>query len=206
MRYIGFCIFLLVFHSSWTVNAQVGIKMGMHSFDVSAPKDILFEDDKLQYRESELGFQGGLFARIDLKAVFLEPRIMFHSTKVEYTLDGESGSLGDAIRSETFTNLDIPVLIGFDLLFLDVFMGPVAHIHLDSASDLVDFEGYESKFDSATYGWRAGIGFGIGDIDLSVEYEGNFSSFGNHINIGGERFDFGDTPSRILVNLGVAVF
>jgi hypothetical protein len=46
----------------------------------------------------------------------------------------------------------------------------------------------------------------IFNLDLSLEYEGNFSEFGNHINIGGQQFSFDDTPSRLIFNLGIRIF
>lgn len=193
-------------HSS-QAQVEVGVKMGFHSFDLSNPKDIILPDDEsIRFKDAKLGFQGGFYTRFDLGQVSLEPRLMLHSTTVEYSFNGDGGTVIDNIKKESFTKLDIPVLVGFDLFFLDALVGPVAHLNLDSSSDLFDIGGYDERFSTATYGWRAGLCFGLGNIDLSLEYEGNFSDFGDHITVGGQEFDFDDSPSRIIFNLGIRIF
>lgn len=187
--------------------SQIGIKLGVHSFDISSPRDIIVNDNTtISYDKANLGFQGGIYGRINLGGMFIEPGLMFNSTEVSYTLDGENGSLVNNVKNESFTNLDIPLLVGCKLLFMDLFVGPVAHIHIDSTSDLFDISEYDQKFNNAEYGFRAGLGVEVGNVNLSLEYEGNFSNFGDHITIAGQEFDFGDKPSRLLLNLGLNIF
>jgi len=84
--------------------------------------------------------------------------------------------------------------------------GPVAHLNLNTSSDLFDIDGYEERFDLATYGYRLGAGVDIGKINIGIEYEGNFSNFGEYINIGGSEFSFDDSQRRILLNIGFKLF
>lgn len=199
---------LVIVANPLSSQVDFGVKMGVHSFDLNDPKDILFPNSEgsIKFSEAKLGFQGGIYTKFHFANVFLEPRVMLHSTKVEYIVDGDQGGLIDNIREESFTNLDIPLLLGFKLLLFDAVVGPVAHLNLDRTSDLFDLEGYDDRFDAAHYGWRAGIGFSIGNMNVGLEYEGNFSKFGDHINIGGQDFDFNDTPSRLILNLGIKMF
>jgi hypothetical protein len=185
-----------------------GIKMGVHSFELNNPKDLIFPNSEgsIKFSEAKLGFQGGIYTKINFANVFLEPRVMLHSTRVSYVVDGSDGGIIDNIKEESFTNLDIPLLLGFKLLLFDAVVGPVAHLNLDRSSDLFDLAGYDDRFDAATYGWRAGIGFSIGNLNLGVEYEGNFSKFGDDITIGGQDFSFDETPSRLIFNLGIRMF
>ena len=202
MKSIPFILLFSFLYANSTF-AQIGVKAGVHTFDINNPREIIFpRETTLSYSEANLGFQAGLYGRIKLGGLFLEPGVMLNSTKVEYRLDGENGNLGQQLRSETFTNLDIPVLLGLNVLFLDLTLGPVAHLHLNSISDLTDFDGYSSRFSTADYGWRAGIGTSIGKLNIGLEYEGNFSEFGDHITIAGQEFSFGSNPSRILLNVG----
>ena len=200
-------VIILIFGAFSTLEAQVGIKLGVHSFDLNDPSDIVFPDDsQIQFSEAQLGFQAGIFGKFDIASFFIETRIMLNSTSVEYTLDGENGGLGENILNESFTDLDIPLLLGVNVAFLDLFAGPVAHIHLNSSSDLFDFNGFGQRFSRAEYGWRLGVGTEIGNLSIGVEYEGNFSQFGDHITIAGQSFNFGDTPSRLIFNLGFKIF
>jgi len=187
--------------------AEFGVKMGFHSFDLSNPSDIILPDDEsIRFTDAKMGFQGGFYGRFKLGGISLEPRLMLHSTSVEYSFNGENGGLIDNIKKESFTQLDIPLLFGFDVLFVNALVGPVAHLNLDSSSDLFDLAGYDDRFSTATYGFRAGFCISLGNIDISMEYEGNFTEFGEHITIGGQQFDFADTPSRLIVNLGIPLF
>ena len=207
MNNLKYTFIILSFVFANSSKAQIGVKLGVHSFDVASPTAILLGTGaSVNYLDSELGFHGGLFGKIDLGKITLESRLMLHTTEVNYTLNGDNGNILGNIQNERFTNLDIPVLFGFDLLFLDVFLGPVAHLNLTSTSDLIDLNGYESRFSTADYGYRAGLGISLGKTILSLEYEGNFSNFGDHITFAGQRFNFGQTPSRLLLTLGFELF
>jgi hypothetical protein len=77
---------------------------------------------------------------------------------------------------------------------------------INTSSDLFDWEGYEDRFDTAQYGFRVGLGGNLGKINVGLEYEGNFSKFGDHISIAGQEFSFDSRPSRLILNLGIRIF
>jgi len=210
MKKIALAAIVLLSFGLNSIYSQIdfGVKMGVHSFELNNPKDIIFpkSEGSIHFSEAKMGFQGGIYTKINFANVFLEPRIMLNSTKVEYLINGDDGDLIDNIKEESFTNLDIPLLLGFKMLLFDAVIGPVAHINLDRTSDLFDLAGYNDRFDTASYGWRAGIGFSIGNLNVGLEYEGNFSKFGDNISLGGEEFSFDETPSRLLLNIGIRMF
>lgn len=185
---------------------QFGLKLGVHSFDLNSPSDLLFPNNAtVKYEGAKLGFQIGIFGKIPLGGLFIESRLMLRSTSVEYSLDGENGNAIDQIREESFTQLDIPILVGGRFLFLDVFTGPVAHIFLNSTSDLMELETYTSDFKAADFGWRIGVGTGFSNVVFGLEFETNFSNFGDHISIGGQDYSFGDMPNRLIFNVGFKI-
>ncbi len=186
---------------------QFGAKFGIHSFDLNSPSDIITPDNEnIMFSDAKIGFQGGIYSKIQLGGLFLEPRLMLHSTSVEYTFSGDNGGIVNNVVNENFTNLDIPVLIGLDLALIDIYAGPVAHLHLNTSSDLFDWSGYDERFDTAQFGFRIGTGIDIGKINVGLEYEGNFSKFGEHITIAGEEFSFDSRPSRLILNIGIRIF
>lgn len=204
-----FIIAILLVAGATNCFSQVsfGVKMGIHSFDLSNPIDIILPDDQsIKFRDAKVGFQGGIYTKFQIGSIYLEPRVMLNTTSVNYTFNGDNGGIVENIKQESFTNLDIPVLFGFDVLFLNMYLGPVAHLNLNTSSDLFDIAGYNERFKTATYGYRIGTCFSLGSIELGLEYEGNFSNFGEHINIGGEQFTFSDTPSRLIFNIGIPIF
>ena len=182
---------------------EFGIKGGVHSLELASESVILPGNTEIDFLESEYGFQFGVFTRIKLFGLFIEPAAMLHTTSVNLTLSEiEEGGIINSIRNERFTNLDIPVLVGFKILFFKALVGPVAHLNIANASDLVDIDGFSQRFNRASYGYQAGLGFDIWDLRLEVKYEGNLSKFGDHIFIGGQNFSFDKRPSRVIANLG----
>jgi hypothetical protein len=185
---------------------EFGIKGGLHSLDLAKESIMLIgadEDRQLNLLESDFGFQFGLFTRIKIFGLYIEPSAMLHTTSVNYTLE-EIGSNGiaNSVLNERFTNLDIPVLLGFKLLLFKAFVGPVAHLNINSSSDLIDINGYSQRFEKATYGFQAGLGFDIWKLRLEAKYEGNLSKFGDHMIFGNQNVSFDERPSRVIVNIG----
>jgi len=209
MKKLSFIACFIAF-TSLNLLSQVnfGLKFGVHTFDVSNAKSILIPNSSqsIEFKDAKIGFQGGIYTKFKIGSLILEPRLMLHSTKVEYTFNGDNGGALSSIRKESFTNLDIPVLFGYQLSIFNLMAGPVAHLNLNTSSDLFDIDGYEERFDLATYGYRLGAGVDIGKINIGIEYEGNFSNFGEYINIGGSEFSFDDSQRRILLNIGFKLF
>ena len=66
---------------------------------------------------------------------------------------------------------------------------------------MFDFSGYDERFKTATYGWRAGLGFNVGNLNLGVEYEGNFSEFGENVTVGGQDFSFARLSVKLVTHI-----
>ncbi len=204
--FLFFIGLIFITQLSSQIGFNAGIKGGIHSFEVPSAQGILVGDQTINFLDSPLGFQFGLYGRLDLSLISIEMRAMLHSTSVNYTLNGSNGSVIENIRSESFNSLDIPLLVGFEVLFFDLFVGPVAHLNINSTSELLEFDGgIISQFSTAEYGWRAGFGTAIDRFNLALEYEGNFSRFGNHLSIGDRQFDFGNSPRRLLITFGIEI-
>jgi len=90
----------------------------------------------------------------------------------------------------------------FELSFFRVHAGGVAHLVIDSASDLIDIKGYKGTFEKANYGYQAGIGIDAWKIRIDINYEGNLSKFGNHITIDDTPYSFKNSAARLILNAG----
>jgi hypothetical protein len=205
-------IFLAIFAFglSTTIDAQVfkaGVKVGLSTPNIR-PSDVkAFNTDSLNVKLSDAfyGFHFGGWARLSVGRFVIQPEILYNSAKVQYTAKSiKAGfNLTDTIRNEKFTNLDIPVLVGMKFGGFRLNAGPVAHIHLDSNSDLTKFSSYTGKFKTATWGYQAGIGAEFGRLGIDIRYEGNFTKFGEHINFGSKSYTFDKSPSRFLVSAAI---
>ena len=170
--------------------AEIRLKNGVDSF-------------KLKLTDANYGFHFGGWARLTFAKVYLQPELLFNSSKVEYRY-GKLNSTADSIRNETFNNLDIPIMLGTKLGSFRINAGPVAHIRIGGSSDLTNTSGYSEKFKNSTWGYQAGIGFDAGKVGIDLRYEGNFDNFGNHITFGGKTYEFSKAPSRFVATAAIA--
>jgi hypothetical protein len=200
---------LLLSLSFFSVSAQfeIGLKAGLNSTNLTTEGIIINSDDgngiQLNFRNSDYGYQFGLYTRLSVASVFIEPNLLFSSNKVDYQItDLGSPEVLDIVRNETYNYLDIPVFVGFKAGILKIQGGPVAHLFIDSASELLELNGYEQNFKEASYGWQAGIGLDLWKFRFEVNYEGNFSKYGEHITVNGFPYQFDDSANRIIINAG----
>jgi hypothetical protein len=195
-----------------TTNAQTfkyGIRGGISTPDIK-PGDvdsIRFKRGtdslKLKLSDANYGFHFGAWARLKIAGFYIQPEVLFNSSKVEYKL-AKLNSTVDSIKNETFQNLDIPIMIGTKLGSFRINAGPVAHVRLGGSSDLTSIAGFSESFKSSTWGYQAGIGFDAARVGIDLRYEGNFSNFGNQIMINGKAYEFSKAPSRFIASVAIA--
>lgn len=186
-----------------TAQIKFGLRGGISTMDIEAGQLLISDRDGLDeltlaVQDAKFGVHAGIFAKVPLGPIFLQPEILFNSNKVTFTQDNVDG-----ILTEKYQYLDIPVMAGIQLGPIKPQFGLVGHVFLDSASDL-QIEDYQEDFNSLTLGWQGGLGLEFKKILVDVKYEGNFSRFGNHINVGDNEYAFSDRPSRVVVTLGYA--
>ena len=207
MKQIFIAAALVLF--TFTVQAQKfkwGAKVGigtsnLRSESIESPTAL-----RLTINEAKLGYYAGLFGSFNRGSFLLQPEILFNSNRVDYSFkDYKKPGIVDTIRTEKYSQLDIPVLLGTKVGPLLLKAGPVAHIHLNSSSELASLTGISEKWKSALWGYQLGIGLGFSSrMHLDIRYEGNFDRWGTHIKLGGTDFNFSQKPSRWLVNIGYA--
>jgi len=135
---------------------DLGIKGGITSstFTIDKVKNIYYGDEKLSYSGSEFiqdasnGLSIGLFARLKLKRLFLQPEANFvvrngkMNLYVEPDVENENATaITEVTQGIQLSTLDIPVLFGIKaldlkVLKLNLFTGPSASIILNENIDL----------------------------------------------------------------------
>lgn len=184
-----------------------GVKVGIGTANLTGEAAPISTDSiKLGIKNARYGYYFGLFAQVKMGPVFLQPELLFNSNRVDYTFKNLKEPNADSIRTERYNYIDLPILIGFKLGPIRAKVGPVAHIHINSSSELSDVKGYNEKWKTALWGYQAGLGLNFTErIHLDIRYEGSFDKWGSHINIGTKNYAFQQgKPSRWLVNVGYA--
>lgn len=190
---------------------KFGIRGGVSTTEISVDELLVTNAEdmnrlRLGIQEANYGYHFGLFAQANAGSFFIQPEILFNSNSVDFkVVDLTLQEDVPAIFRENYQYLDIPVMFGFKLFnTLRLQGGPVGHVFLNSASDLVNIEGYDEKFEQFTYGYQAGLGLDFWKFVIDVKYEGNFNNFGDHINIDGRSYEFNQSPTRLVASVGIA--
>ena len=171
-----------------------------------APRGEVFndvEEFKLAINDANYGMHIGFLIQAKMNKFFIQPEFLFNSNSVNYKVEDFSGDqIITTIKEEKFNYLDIPIMVGYRLGPLRLQGGPVAHVLINSSSELFDLEGYDQKFDETTWGYQAGVGLDIWRFIFDLKYEGNFNKFGDHINFFGDQYTFDKSPGRWIASVG----
>lgn len=201
-----FSLIFLLFSVASLAQIEFGIKAGLSSYDLANEGFLINDGDKqVEWNISNAGYghHFGIYTRLSLLGVYLEPALLFNSNRVTYDITeySESGVF-TKVKNEKYNQLDIPVMAGIKLGVLRFQGGVVGHLFINSISDVVDFKGYDQRFKTGSYGWQAGVGLDIWKLRMDLNFEGNLDKFGDHITINGQDYTFEDRPSRLLLTLG----
>jgi len=188
-------------------DAEFGIKIGLQNHHVTPLETISLESSaelvEMSIGNIDYGFHAGIYGRFKLFKLLWEPAALLNSQGMTYLVKSADDEVAEL--KEFYQSLDIPLNIGVLILnTVKIHAGPVAHFHLNSTSELFDTEGYEQKFDMANFGYQAGLGLDLKKLRLSLNYEGNFNHYGDHMQFEGESISFNETPSRLILSLGAA--
>lgn len=170
---------------------RLGVFGGLHSYSVSVKT---VDDFRAGIDEASYGIHAGAKFKIDMGSLYLEPAIVFNSISSKYTVDNEDTP---EIESNSL-NFDVPLVLGFDVTPLQIFIGPVAHIRFSNFDDLRGAGGYDDNISSLIFGAQVGVGLMIGKVGLDVRYESNFAGDDFGTESLQNQIKLVDTNSRIM--------
>lgn len=208
-------LLILIAPITFVTKAQIkfGMKAGVTSTSIKV-NDIIdvtneSEFDKLvvKGKDSKVGFQGGIFARITIAKIYVQPELLFTSTSGEVEVTSLQGGteVVSKVREQKFRQIDFPIMLGYKAGPLRLQAGPVGTIMLssDPALDMFNTVDVEEEFNGATWGYQVGIGFDLfKKITVDVKYEGNLSKLADGVKIGDQTMDFDSRNSQIVATLG----
>lgn len=172
-------VFFVLFSVGITqAQSGIGIKGGVNLSNVYTEAGSLGDNIK-ESLDTRTGFTFGVFGRIG-KKLYLQPEVLVATRGGEVEIQPLGGGSPELVDVK-YTNLDIPILIGFrPVKFLRIMGGPVASVKLSEDMKLRDALGeYTTNtgdaFKNATYGYQFGIGVKVLGIDVDLRREGSLS-------------------------------
>jgi hypothetical protein len=195
---------ILVVLISFPVFSQIkfGIKAGAETTKVPT-YDISTGTSNIEALEdASWGFHGGIFMRLKLLALFVQPELVFASNTYDYTVKTATVT---EVKSQTFNRVSVPVLVGFKLGPLRLNAGPAASIQIGSPKALIDDPKFEQMYKGAVWGYQAGLGLDIlNKITLDARYAGGLGEkFGDAVTISGQDFQLDYSQKSFLLSVGI---
>ena len=182
---------------------KLGVRLGVSSSTIKANDFTSDNGVHIQtLSNAKVGFQGGLFLRVKISKLIIQPEFLLSSTGGEMRISDVNTS---QVVNQRYTKLDVPVLIGTKLGPLRIGIGPIASVMLNKASEAIDFSGQsiDNKIHRAIFGYQVGAGFDLGkSIAIDMKYEGNFSKLGNGVVIDGTNYKFDSRNRQWILGLG----
>jgi hypothetical protein len=170
---------LLIAVFSTNVNAQsgLGVKGGL-TFNKVYTDAGSIKANFNQSLDTKTGYVIGAFGRIG-KKVFLQPEVVVANKGGSIEVIKVGSNIPQTLNFK-YTNVDIPVLVGYKLFNrIRLMAGPVATLNINEDEKLKDaLQGYinsgvERTFNQASYGYQLGVGFKLLGIEVDLRKEGS---------------------------------
>ena len=159
----------------------------------------------IKVKDADLGIHFGIMTQFQLNNLLLRPEFIFNSNSINYQVVDLQNSSANTIAKEKYQNLDIPIMVGYQLTNLRIMAGPVGHIYISNKSELTKIENFSQDFSALLIGYQAGLGFDIGNFWIDARYEGNLTELGKGIRFSEKEFYFSQTPSRLILSFTFAI-
>ncbi len=153
-------------------------------------------------KDAAWGFHAGLFLRLSLLGIYIQPEAVFTTNTYEYNVTTVSGT---DLMKQTFNKLEVPVLLGVKFGPLRINAGPAAAIQIGSPKALIEDPNFEDMYRNATFGYQAGIGLDLfKKLTLDARYGGSLSGkFGDAVTIGGQTFKLDQRQPSFILSVGL---
>jgi len=192
---------------------QFGIKGGIVSASSSLDKNITdlpttvdYEELKMKAQDAKVGFQAGLFGRISLAALYVQPELLFTSTssRIKVSQIGTNEGTVSTIKNQEFKKIDIPIMVGWKFGPARLQAGPVGSIMLNQKSALEAAYDYKEEFNGASWGYQVGVGLDLlNTLTVDAKYEGSLSKLGESVSIGDRDYAIDNRPNQFIVTVGL---
>ena len=183
---------------------KFGIRGGLNSSHLNIDKTLVVTPGSEEYileglKDATYGFHAGVFMRVKVAMLSLQPELIFNSTGGEVKVTDIYGV--EDIKSMNFNRVNVPVLVGLNLGPLRLHGGPVGTFTISSTSDLFN---YEENLKAATFGYQAGVGIDLlKKITFDIRHEGNLSKLGSGVTVGGQDFTLDTRNPQWIFSLGI---
>jgi opacity protein-like surface antigen len=186
-----------------------GLKAGLSSTSITMDEIKSVSSGTHEYTLEEIegmnyGFHGGLFVRLKISKLLIQPEFLFSTRTNEYKItDVLTTDVNDV--KQKFSKIDIPVMVGVKLGPARINAGPVGSFLINTPEELIDDPDIEAIYGRMSFGYQAGVGVDIiNKLTVDLRYEGSLKKYQTQIeNAAGTSINLDDRPNAILLSLGL---
>jgi opacity protein-like surface antigen len=191
---------------------KFGLKAGVSTTSLSMPTIKTITSGTTSYTVDALtsakyGFHGGVFVRVTLFGIYLQPELLFSTRSNDYTVTNVTNQAAPVsyVAKQTFNRLDIPVMLGLKLGPLRLNAGPSGSLLINSPKDIITNPDYKNNYSKMTFGYQAGLGFDLLNfLTFDLRYEGSLKKYQNQIqNLAGTKYNLDDRQNAFLFSVGL---
>lgn len=187
---------------SYSQLLKFGIKAGGQSTTVPTYDFTTGTSNIDAVKDAQWGFHGGLFARIKLGPVYLQPEAVFTTSTFDYNV--QEGTSLEVLKSQTFNRISIPLLLGVKLGPIHLNAGPAAVIQIGTPAALLDDPDFVNMYKGAIWGYQAGLGI---DLFKKLTFDARIAGglgdlLGDAVTIGTQTFTLDYSQTSFLLSLG----
>ena len=142
------------------------------------------------------GYHLGLYARLGLGLVYLQPQMWFTELNQAVTYTDGAGSTQTV--PWTLRRLDIPLEVGVKMGPLLLLAAPIWSAPISQVSAVQSVTP-----SSGSWGGQIGVGVKFGPVQLTARYEGSLQPLGDQVSIGGTAYPTDSRISQLITSLSV---
>ena len=215
MKKLSVILFIMLFSvSAFSQIVSFGIKAGAESNVTPKYNTEYISYTYITYisaiKNASWGFHGGVFTRIKIQMLYIQPEVVFTSNSYDYDVgifNHWSSSLYSKheIKSQKFNRLSVPILVGMEFGPVRINAGPAAAIQIGSPKALIDDPNFKKMYKDAVWGFQAGIGVDIlKKITIDARYAGSLGErYGKSITIGNQSYKLDHGQKTFLISVGM---
>jgi len=193
---------LLLFVTSYaqlSIGPRIGIQTAAAELGDAAIRQEL---DSLSL-DGKLGFRLGMFVRLGLDALYIQPELLLTSTKSTYSFHTLASPGEVQFRDEDFLNIDIPVVVGLKFAAFRVQAGPVASIRIQGKSDFENLDALSRTYNQASWGAQLGIGLDLWKLLVDLNYQLPLNKGEEGITINGQSYGLSTRKGIAVLSVGL---
>lgn len=194
-KLLAICLLALVWGGASAMGpVEFGVKAGMNASRFKISKTNFFSEAG----RARTGYHAGLFSRVYLMNMHVQPELVYNWNC--YELESALAGNGTQARAKVQT-LEMPVLAGFNLLFVRFQAGPVFNV-MNKTSDVAGKRIQFGEIMKPTVSYSAGVGIDLMKLSFDVRYNGMFTKKELHAWDETQSYDFKANFGGWMFSLG----